>query len=589
MMEHVQGYKQQVLGGARDSGQGFVDDLKRRAMANPIPVAMIGAGIAWRFYRHPPVATLLVGAGVAMLMRGKAPTDPNAYRDPYAERYPGPYVPGGVAGYGYPVEASAPGTSTTERIGAAVTGLEHTAHDAAMRARDMAADAGSRLSEAAHRAASTVSDFAGRAGSAASDATDRATAAASDLVDRATSAASDLTDRATATASDLSGRASSAMSGVADRAGSLASGMTGGGASPSVPVGRQSYESFAPSDRMRSGGDRSSLSGIADAASSTLGSVADGARRQASSFAEMAQRNSVAVGVIGIVAGALLGRALRSTAAADGMASGAADAWSRGSRRVSSGLSGASDYARNAARTSRDYGSDIADQAADALGDAGEAVTSTGSDAASAVSRGASGAASGVAAAASRLADTATGALSSATGALSSATSAVSRGTSTAYRTAAGQAAYARRRAARATDGLPGEIANLAQSYPILLGTVGLALGAALGGSLRLSDSERDWMGPASDTLKARAKELAEQELGHVSQVVDRLGDKLQERVAAFGDTDGVPVGDSDIETVVGGRPEETVGATGQRAADTAARTGTIGAGAPTAGPGGTI
>jgi hypothetical protein len=522
MMEQVQGYKQQIIGGARDSGEGFVDGMKRRAMANPIPVVMIGAGIAWRFYRHPPIATLLVGAGVAMLMRGKTPADPNAYRNPYKEPYPGPYVPGGVAGYGYPVEASAPGTGAMARVGAAVSEAGDLARDAGTRARDMAAHAGE-----------AVSDMASRAAGAASDAADRARATAADLADRATSAAADAAGWAQETASDVSDRAGSMMSDARDRAGSMVSGMTGSGPSGGTGSSAPQQARWTPPQTQ---------------SSSTFANMSGGMRQGAASIADMAQRNTVALGVIGIVAGAILGRSLRSSRAADRIASQAGDTWARGTRRVGSRMRDASDYARDTAERMRDEGSDAAGETWDAASDAASSVSQTVSAAASGAARRAADLASGVGDAASRVTETAGDALSSVT-------SGVSRATSSAYRTASRQAAYARRRAGAATEGLPGEIANLAQSYPILFGTVGLALGAALGGSLRLSEGEKRVMGPASEMLKERAREIAEQELGQVTQMAERLGDTLQARAAAFGDTDGVPVGDSDPAVVVGGRP----------------------------------
>ncbi|MFL5213417.1 MAG: hypothetical protein ACJ8DH_05960, partial [Microvirga sp.] len=122
VMERVEGYKDGLLGSveasARAKGQGVVDDLKTRAMNNPAGAALIGAGIAYHLYRHPPITTLLVGAGTALLMRarGKRSSDPTAYRAPYDEKQPRGYVPGGVAGYGYPVEEDAPGSTTTDRI-----------------------------------------------------------------------------------------------------------------------------------------------------------------------------------------------------------------------------------------------------------------------------------------------------------------------------------------------------------------------------------------------------------------------------------------------------------------------------------------
>ena len=541
VMQQVDGYKQQILGGARESGEGFVDGMKRRVAANPIPVAMIGAGLAWRFYRHPPVATLLLGAGVAMLMRAKTPADPNAYRDPYRESNPGPYVPGGVAGYGYPVEASAPGTSPIERVGQTASDVADRARDAGERARDMAVDAGAAVSDMASRAAgaasdaadrarTTAADIAGRAASAASDAAGWAQETASNVTDRASAMVSDARDRAGSMVSGARDQAGSMVSGVRDQAGSMMSGITGSGSSGGAPVPQQPR--WTPHDR----------------SSSIVGNVGQSVRDGAASIAEMAQRNTVALGVIGIVAGAILGRSLRSTRAADRFTSSAGDTWSRSSRRVGSGMRGASEYARHRAERLHEHGSDAARDTWDAASDAASSATSAVSDAASGGVSRATDLASGAADAVTRVAETAGDALSSVT-------SGVSRATSSAYRTASRQAAYAGRRAPRMTDGLPGEVANLARSYPLLFGTVGLALGAALGGSMRLSESERRVMAPAGEALRDRARELAEQQLGNVAEMAERLGDTLQARVAGVGESDGVPIGDSDPAVVVGGRP----------------------------------
>jgi gas vesicle protein len=49
--------------------QRMVDDLKAKAAANPAATLAIGAGIAWRVFRHPPIATALIGAGLFSLLR----------------------------------------------------------------------------------------------------------------------------------------------------------------------------------------------------------------------------------------------------------------------------------------------------------------------------------------------------------------------------------------------------------------------------------------------------------------------------------------------------------------------------------------
>lgn len=53
----------------RSALQGMVDDVKARAAANPAATLAIGGGIAWQLFRHPPIATALIGAGLFGLLR----------------------------------------------------------------------------------------------------------------------------------------------------------------------------------------------------------------------------------------------------------------------------------------------------------------------------------------------------------------------------------------------------------------------------------------------------------------------------------------------------------------------------------------
>jgi len=54
---------------ARDSARRWFEDIKNRAAANPAATVAIGAGVLWHLVRHPPITSLLVGAGVFGLMR----------------------------------------------------------------------------------------------------------------------------------------------------------------------------------------------------------------------------------------------------------------------------------------------------------------------------------------------------------------------------------------------------------------------------------------------------------------------------------------------------------------------------------------
>lgn len=49
--------------------QSVVDNLKAKAAENPTATLAIGAGLAWRLFRHPPIATALVTAGLFSLLR----------------------------------------------------------------------------------------------------------------------------------------------------------------------------------------------------------------------------------------------------------------------------------------------------------------------------------------------------------------------------------------------------------------------------------------------------------------------------------------------------------------------------------------
>jgi hypothetical protein len=51
--------------------QSILDDLKARAAANPSAALAIGAGVAWRLLKQPPIATALIGAGMLSLWRTK--------------------------------------------------------------------------------------------------------------------------------------------------------------------------------------------------------------------------------------------------------------------------------------------------------------------------------------------------------------------------------------------------------------------------------------------------------------------------------------------------------------------------------------
>ena len=165
LTDYALGVKDNILG----TGRSRALSLKDRALANPLGLLMIGAGIGWRLYRHPPVATLLVGTGIAMLMKGDngRRLDASAYRDPYDPAQPRGYVPGGVAGYGYPVEDSPPGLA--DRASAAISHAGYAAEDVKARALDTAHNVAERISGTAHTVADRASETAHTVGERVSD------------------------------------------------------------------------------------------------------------------------------------------------------------------------------------------------------------------------------------------------------------------------------------------------------------------------------------------------------------------------------------------------------------------------------------
>jgi hypothetical protein len=62
-------FGEELKSDAKSAVQRAIDDVKARAAANPSAALAIGAGLAWRLVKHPPIATALIGAGVLSLWR----------------------------------------------------------------------------------------------------------------------------------------------------------------------------------------------------------------------------------------------------------------------------------------------------------------------------------------------------------------------------------------------------------------------------------------------------------------------------------------------------------------------------------------
>jgi hypothetical protein len=66
----------------------MADDLKARVAANPTAALAIGAGVAWKFLRDPPIAMTLIGAGALSLWHTEpAPIEDEDYLVTAQERF----------------------------------------------------------------------------------------------------------------------------------------------------------------------------------------------------------------------------------------------------------------------------------------------------------------------------------------------------------------------------------------------------------------------------------------------------------------------------------------------------------------------
>jgi hypothetical protein len=79
-------FKENLWAHARETKDGVLADLKPRAAANPAALAAVAAGVAWRLFHRPPIATALVGLGLLSLLRTSPErTDAKTWVNRYAE------------------------------------------------------------------------------------------------------------------------------------------------------------------------------------------------------------------------------------------------------------------------------------------------------------------------------------------------------------------------------------------------------------------------------------------------------------------------------------------------------------------------
>jgi hypothetical protein len=83
----------------------------------------------------------------------------------------------------------------------------------------------------------------------------------------------------------------------------------------------------------------------------------------------------------------------------------------------------------------------------------------------------------------------------------------------------------------KALSGAQSSLASILESQPLVLGVIGLAIGAAVAGAFRTSDIENEWVGETSDSVKADLSARA----GAVSQSLHEASDTLKAELADTG------------------------------------------------------
>jgi gas vesicle protein len=141
---------------AKDAAQRLVNELKDRAAANPAAALAIGAGLAWRLFNRPPIATALVGMGLYGLLRA---TPSQRSLQPYMGLYDEDPRPADRDDeVGLAEQAAKLGAAAQQKMQEWSTEARDTARQAATQLADKAASAGERAAAGLHDARDAVRD-----------------------------------------------------------------------------------------------------------------------------------------------------------------------------------------------------------------------------------------------------------------------------------------------------------------------------------------------------------------------------------------------------------------------------------------------
>jgi hypothetical protein len=205
----VAGFKDDISHTLAETAQRAATDFKNRAAANPAAVLAIAAGLLWRFARHPPIASILVGVGLASLMRTSAGSPPSPvvtrtgeWLEAASEKASDLSEQAREFTAQVRESAAAAAARVTETTGRFAEQATQAAAHASEQVRETASrlsEHGARLSEQASEAVERMSDQAGDARERAAAQAERASAWTSEQAARAARSA----DRARAAAQQV--------------------------------------------------------------------------------------------------------------------------------------------------------------------------------------------------------------------------------------------------------------------------------------------------------------------------------------------------------------------------------------------------
>lgn len=156
--------KEEARSSFQTTVQAVVEDLKARAAANPAAALAIGAGVAWRVIRHPPIAAALIGAGLISLFR-TTPAQTNGHADYLSHAKARLREQASQAAEIAGEQASAVTGKLTQKVTELASAAKEGVHDAKERVQEWSAQAGSFTKQAAtelgERAASIPSQVSG--------------------------------------------------------------------------------------------------------------------------------------------------------------------------------------------------------------------------------------------------------------------------------------------------------------------------------------------------------------------------------------------------------------------------------------------